>query len=140
MIFESNKISISLRASWPMRLMRSPLSPIMIFFCPYYFNFHAGKKRSKAAKFFASLKQKIIYSQLRSKQLGNRVHETNLRYLWCRESSSFGRTHYHVAILLNHNAYAFVGKFNLENDSLNKCFSILISCLLICLRLGGIVK
>ncbi|MNN94929.1 hypothetical protein D3C81_2136450 [compost metagenome] len=34
MILESNSSSMSLRASVPMRLMRSPLSPMMIFFWP----------------------------------------------------------------------------------------------------------
>ncbi|MNF58966.1 hypothetical protein D3C84_405440 [compost metagenome] len=34
MTLESNITSMSLRASWPMRLIRSPLSPMMIFFWP----------------------------------------------------------------------------------------------------------
>ena len=70
------------------------------------------------SKFFVSLKEKIISSQTRSERLGHRVHYTNLRYLWCRESSSFGRIHYHVAILLNYNAYAFIGDFDLESNNM----------------------
>ena len=69
-------------------------------------------------KFFASLKAKIGHSQDKKRRDGIRVHDTNLRYVWCRERSTFGRIHYHVAILLNHDAYAFIGEFSLDKENL----------------------
>lgn len=70
------------------------------------------------SKFFASLKAKIKHSQAVSKKAGNRVHSTELRYLWCREVSQTGRVHYHVALLLNHNSYNSIGKFDLDSNNM----------------------
>ena len=70
------------------------------------------------SKFIASLKAKIKYSQAQSKKEGNRVHNTEVRFLWCREFSSFGGVHYHVVLLLNHDAYRSIGKFELESDNM----------------------
>lgn len=69
-------------------------------------------------RFFASLKQKINHSQARSMRLGNRVNETSVRNIWCREVSARNRTHFHVAILLNQDAYAFIGKFDLSHGNM----------------------
>ena len=66
------------------------------------------------SKFFASLGAKIEHAQDQSMKLGHRVHQTDVRYIWCREVSSNGRVHYHVALLLNHDAYAFMGQFSLD--------------------------
>ena len=79
---------------------------------------HAISGNQLIGAFIASLRAKIAYSQRRSRALGNRVHETDVDYIWCREVSTQGRLHYHVAILLNHNAYAFIGRFNLESNNL----------------------
>ena len=70
------------------------------------------------SRFFSSLKAKIAYSQEQSLKLGNRVHHTELRYIWCRELSSQGRVHFHVALVLNAAAYSFIGKFNLSNNNM----------------------
>ena len=70
------------------------------------------------SKFFASLKSKIQHSQARSRSEGHRVHGTEVRYFWCREISSFGGVHYHVALLLNHDAYAFMGDFELQSSNM----------------------
>ena len=69
-------------------------------------------------KFFASLKAKLKHSQEIKRANGTRVHNTELRYIWCRERSTQNRIHYHVAILLNHDAYAHVGQFSLDHDNL----------------------
>ena len=70
------------------------------------------------SKFLASLKSKIQHSQARSRKEGHRVHGTEVRFFWCRESSSFGRIHYHVVLLLNHDAYAFMGDFDLKSGNM----------------------
>ena len=69
-------------------------------------------------RFFSSLKAKIAYAQDQSMKLGNRVHHTELRYIWCRELSTQGRVHFHVALLLNAAAYSFIGKFNLSSNNM----------------------
>ena len=69
-------------------------------------------------KFFASLKAKIRNSQDKKRRDGFRVHDTNLRYIWCRERSNQGRVHYHVAILLNQDAYAHIGEFSLDKENM----------------------
>lgn len=69
-------------------------------------------------RFFSSLKAKIVYSQDQSMKIGNRVHHTELRYIWCRELSTKGRVHFHVALLLNAAAYSYIGKFNLSSNNM----------------------
>ena len=69
-------------------------------------------------RFFSSLKAKIAYAQDQSMKLGNRVHHTELRYIWCRELSTQSRVHFHVALLLNAAAYSFIGKFNLSSNNM----------------------
>lgn len=70
------------------------------------------------SKFFGSLRAKITHAQHLSRNEGSRVHDADLRYIWCREVSSNGRVHYHVALILNHAAYAFIGRFNLDSRNM----------------------
>ena len=79
---------------------------------------HLTADNSLMDKFFASLKAKISHSQHTKRNNGIRVHDTDVRYIWCRERSTQGRIHYHVAILLNHDAYAHIGQFSLDHDNL----------------------
>lgn len=69
-------------------------------------------------RFFSSLKAKIVHSQYQSRKKGHRVHDTDVRFIWCRELSTEGRIHYHVALFLNNDAYAFLGKFDLEKTNM----------------------
>ncbi len=70
------------------------------------------------SRFIASLRAKIIHSQNQSRRDGNRVHSTEVRFMWAREVSNLDRVHYHVAILLNHDAYRSIGKFDLQHDNM----------------------
>ncbi|WAT84363.1 inovirus Gp2 family protein [Delftia acidovorans] len=70
------------------------------------------------SKFFASLKAKIKHSQGMSRKTGNRVHDTEVRYQWCREISQTGKVHYHIVLLLNHNSYNSIGKFDLDSNNM----------------------
>lgn len=63
------------------------------------------------SKFLASMRAKIEHAQAQSRNEDHRVHDADMRYMWCREISSNGRVHYHVALVFNHSAYAFMGKF-----------------------------
>ncbi|MBN9576312.1 inovirus Gp2 family protein [Alicycliphilus denitrificans] len=69
-------------------------------------------------RFFSSLKAKITHAQRQSRESGHRVHETEVRYLWAREISATGRVHYHIALLLNHDAYAHFGQYDLASSNI----------------------
>lgn len=79
------------------------------------------KDSTLVTKFIASLKSQIESEYKRKKKSDIRVHKTSLRYLWVRE---FGLrhddylsegdnqpVHYHVALMLNKDAYAYPGAF-----------------------------
>lgn len=94
--------------------------------CMMRFDLHVPENCASSAltdnnlinRFISSLKAKIDHSQSQSRKQGHRVHETNVRFLWCREVSDTNRVHFHIALFLNNNAYAFVGKFKLENSNM----------------------
>lgn len=69
-------------------------------------------------KFTASLRAKLAHSEKVRKENGVRVHPTNLRFIWCRELSTTGRPHYHVLLMLNKQAYAHIGSFDLDCENL----------------------
>ena len=70
------------------------------------------------SKFIASMRAKIEHAQDQSRNEDHRVHDADMRYVWCREISSNGRVHYHVALVFNHAAYAFMGKFDLASGNM----------------------
>lgn len=62
-------------------------------------------------RFIASFRAKIFHNrQLRAKESG-RAHGTAVSYIWCREVGEHGVPHYHLAILLNKDAFHKLGKF-----------------------------
>lgn len=69
-------------------------------------------------RFVSSFKAKIKHSQDMKRNSGIRVHDTNVRYMWCRENSSPKRVHYHMVILVNHDAYAHIGEFSLGKNNM----------------------
>jgi len=70
------------------------------------------------SKFIASMRAKIRHAQQKSRKKARRVHDADMSYLWCREISGNGRVHYHVALVFNLCAYAFIGKFKLANNNM----------------------
>ena len=90
--------------------------------CDLYVPSHvsAGLLVSNAVitKFFASLRAKIEHAQAQSRNGDHRVHSADMRFVWCREISGNGRVHYHVALVFNHAAYAFMGQFNLARRNM----------------------
>lgn len=69
-------------------------------------------------RFFASFKAKIRHNRNEAKEGNPYAHDTIVRYIWCREIGQRGLPHYHVAILLNHDAFCTLGKFELNRDNL----------------------
>ncbi|AJC64958.1 inovirus Gp2 family protein [Dickeya zeae] len=71
------------------------------------------------SRFMASLASQLEAQWYRKMQSGIRVHRTDLRYIWCREFDWFGnKPHYHVALLLNKDAYQSPGNYLSDDTNL----------------------
>ncbi len=69
-------------------------------------------------RFFKSLQAKIKHNRLlRAKESGH-AHGTAVSYIWCRELGEHGVPHYHLAILLNKDAFYKLGKFETGRKNL----------------------
>lgn len=75
-------------------------------------------------RFFKSLQAKIKHNRLlRAKESGH-AHGTAVSYIWCRELGELGELgehgvpHYHLAILLNRDAFFKLGKFETGRKNL----------------------
>ena len=64
------------------------------------------------SRFFASLQAQIKHDLNCKRIEGKRVHPCSVRYVWVRECSAEFKWHYHVVLLLNKDAYAHLGSFN----------------------------
>jgi len=69
-------------------------------------------------RFFKSLRALIDADLHRKKKHGIRVRDTDLRYVWAKEQGDAGKEHYHVAVFLNRDTYAHVGRYDSENDNM----------------------
>ncbi|MCG8391801.1 MAG: inovirus Gp2 family protein [Pseudomonadales bacterium] len=68
------------------------------------------------SRFFESLQAKVNAHQLRKARQGQRVRSCELRYVWVREQNSSHHRHYHCCILLNGDAYRYLGAFSRNDD------------------------
>lgn len=87
-------------------------------YVPEHFFQGALQGNSLISKFFSSLQAKIDHAQAQSRKAGHRVHVADLRKVWTREISENGRVHFHVAIIVNHDAFAFIGRFDLDCNNM----------------------
>lgn len=69
-------------------------------------------------RFFASFRAKIRSNRDRALAANPYAHESSLRFIWCRELGQHGIPHYHVAILLNADAFCTLGRYELGRDNL----------------------
>jgi hypothetical protein len=69
-------------------------------------------------RFFASLRAKIHHNRKLRKEEAGYAHDTAIRYIWCREIGEHGVPHYHLAILLNRDAFFKLGKFETGRKNL----------------------
>lgn len=76
-----------------------------------------GTYSSNAAvsRFVASLKAKIEHN--RQSRQGDWVHDTRVRYFWVREIGETGRVHYHFVVLLNADAFNWLGSYASDRDN-----------------------
>jgi hypothetical protein len=64
------------------------------------------------SRFLESFKPILKATLKRRERNGKRVHDTTLRYVWCRERDSSCNDHFHIFFLLNGDTYQKWGSFN----------------------------
>lgn len=69
-------------------------------------------------RFIESFKAKIRHNRHIATQLNKYAHNSVVRYVWAREVGQQGRPHYHLAILLNYDAFCALGKFEPGRDNM----------------------
>ena len=69
-------------------------------------------------RFVESLKAKIRHNRQMARQENRYAHDSNVRFVWAREVGLYGRPHYHMAILLNFEAFNSLGKFEPGRDNM----------------------
>lgn len=69
-------------------------------------------------RFMESFKAKIANNRRQARQLNKYAHDSKVRYVWAREQGQHGKPHYHLAILLNRDAFTALGKFETGRDNM----------------------
>ncbi|WP_046487645.1 inovirus Gp2 family protein [Pseudomonas veronii] len=69
-------------------------------------------------RFIDSFKAKIAHNRSQARQLNPYAHDSKVRYFWAREQGQHGKPHYHLAILLNRDAFTALGKFETGRDNM----------------------
>lgn len=69
-------------------------------------------------RFIESFKSKIAHNRSQARQLNPYAHDSKVRYVWAREQGQHGKPHYHLAILLNRDAFTALGKFEAGRDNM----------------------
>lgn len=66
---------------------------------------------SVVSRFIESFKAKIRHNRALTSKASTYAHSTKVRYFWVREVGDCGRVHYHVAFLLNGEAFNWLGNY-----------------------------
>ena len=69
-------------------------------------------------RFIESFKAKTRHNRQKARQENKQAHDSEVRFVWAREIGGDGRPHYHVAILLNFDAFNAIGKFEAGRDNI----------------------
>jgi len=69
-------------------------------------------------RFIASFRAKIFHNRKLRAEESEYAHSTAVSYIWCREIGEHGIPHYHLAILLNRDAFIKLGKFEIGRKNL----------------------
>lgn len=67
-------------------------------------------------RFIASLNAQIDADIQKRSNTGARIHPCTLRYVWAREFHKDGRKHYHMALFLNKDTYAYPGTYHPDKN------------------------
>ncbi|MEX2950136.1 inovirus Gp2 family protein [Serratia fonticola] len=76
--------------------------------------FNADSKQM--TRFIASLNAQIDADIQKRSNTGVRVHPCTLRFVWAREFHQDGRKHYHAALFLNKDTYAYPGTYHPDEN------------------------
>jgi hypothetical protein len=83
--------------------------------CPDYpYNYESGA----ITRFISSLKAKISHNQGKSAKSGKRVHATSIKYIWAKEIYKSLSPHYHLALLVNADAYRSLGNMSYHGGNM----------------------
>lgn len=63
-------------------------------------------------EFIESLKSQLKHEQSVKPTVGKRAYDPMFRYVWVRERSGAGYPHYHLALMLNRDAYFTLGNYS----------------------------
>lgn len=74
---------------------------------------------SVITRFMSSLKSKIEADLTRKQKAGKRIYTCNLITVWCREFGKNDKKHYHVALWLNKDVYAYPGSYKSVDGKYN---------------------
>lgn len=81
-------------------------------------------------RFLASFIAKIKHARKVSAANHSRSHDCVVRYVWAREVGRDGKPHYHLAFLLNNDAYCTVGTYEQGRENIfNRLEGALVSAL-----------
>jgi len=69
-------------------------------------------------RFIESFKAKIRHNRRMARLENKSTHDSNVRCVWTREVGQHGRPHYHMAFLLNFDAFNALGKFEAGRDNM----------------------
>jgi hypothetical protein len=69
-------------------------------------------------RFIESFKAKIKHNRQTALRENSYAHGSIVRYVWTREVGQHGRPHYHLAILLNKDAFCALGQYMLGRDNM----------------------
>ena len=80
---------------------------------------HDAQTNKPMERFFKSLRAKIEHNRLLREKKSGHAHGTAVSHIWCRETGdTSGVPHYHLAILLNRDAFFKLGKFKIGRKNL----------------------
>ncbi|PUA19194.1 inovirus Gp2 family protein [Glaciimonas sp. PCH181] len=69
-------------------------------------------------RFIESLKAKIRHNRQLAMRENKYAHDSIVRYVWTREIGQHGRPHYHMAMLLNYDAFCALGTYSPGRDNM----------------------
>jgi len=67
-------------------------------------------------RFIESIKAQLKHAQRVKQSAGKRAYDPMVRYVWVREWNKADQPHFHLAILLNHDAYFSLGNYGRLGD------------------------
>ncbi|WP_297831445.1 inovirus Gp2 family protein [Pseudomonas sp.] len=69
-------------------------------------------------RFIESFKAKIKHNRQMARRQNPYAHDSAVRYVWAKEVGHRSRPHYHLAILLNKDAYCAIGAYALDRNNM----------------------